>query len=458
MNLSDYRDSILESSAGEASSSEHNTAIPIGLRTPSRSKKPRYTVETDAFSLYSARSNDQYLDLESGQDPIQEMNSQDQQEEEVQEEVGEGDPLIQSELEETRRLVKAIDTIDLSMTETRDKLKTFYKTADETNTLLDMWIRVLSQAEHTQKLLLDPAWEGYNIEESRYRESQERRAAYQQAMEAANRRRSYINPNNHMSTPSSIPSASSSFVAATGSTAASAISSPSLMSVSQLTRDDVSAPTSMQPAERYELVINNKDKETMATTSKQQEQVFEKFEAYDFENDATFQAGIKSIINNNQHKPEKEQQDAIQNAKYFYFARFVQNFDYNQYKAWSTQRWSSTEGSLKAQEQTQSTTEDTMQIEPQPSVNAVTTSDAPTADPNYPKSFQEICELIASGQPIPGIRQIPNNLAEGTPSESRMAPKLKPWEQKKTAAATTDSESVATMESTTEPALTTLDV
>ncbi|KAK3817540.1 MAG: hypothetical protein J3Q66DRAFT_340194, partial [Benniella sp.] len=49
--------------------------------------------------------------------------------------------------------------MDLSMTETRDKLKT----TDETNALLDMWIRVLSQAEHAQNLLLDPAWEGYNI-------------------------------------------------------------------------------------------------------------------------------------------------------------------------------------------------------------------------------------------------------------------------------------------------------
>ncbi|KAF9119549.1 hypothetical protein BGW39_000230, partial [Mortierella sp. 14UC] len=68
-----------------------------------------------------------------------------------------------TELEETRRLVKTFDAIDTSMAEARDKLKTFYKTADETNTLLDMWIRVLSQTEHTQKLLQDPAWEGQTM-------------------------------------------------------------------------------------------------------------------------------------------------------------------------------------------------------------------------------------------------------------------------------------------------------
>ncbi|KAK3817547.1 MAG: hypothetical protein J3Q66DRAFT_369382 [Benniella sp.] len=46
---------------------------------------------------------------------------------------------IQSELETTRRLVKTMEATDLSMAETREKLKTFYKTADETNALLDMW-------------------------------------------------------------------------------------------------------------------------------------------------------------------------------------------------------------------------------------------------------------------------------------------------------------------------------
>ncbi|KAK3813485.1 MAG: hypothetical protein JOS17DRAFT_779380 [Linnemannia elongata] len=172
-----------------------------------------------------------------------------------------------------------------------------------------------------------------------------------------------------------------------------------------------------------------------ASTVQQQEQLFQKFESYDFESDANFQAGLRSIIGNNQNKSAQEQKEAVEKAKYFYYSRFVQNFDYNQYQAWRQ---------LKA-----ATSAD--QDEPQgssapPSTNAAPiinetvaeesqSSSATAADPTYPKSFQEICELIASGKPIPGIRQIPNNLAEGTPSEAKLAPKLKPWEKKKAASA-----------------------
>ncbi|KAF9352916.1 hypothetical protein BGX26_009308 [Mortierella sp. AD094] len=183
----------------------------------------------------------------------------------------------------------------------------------------------------------------------------------------------------------------------------------------------------------------------------QQEQVFEKFEAYDFENDATFQTGLKSIVSNNKTKSEKEQHDAIQNAKFFYFSRFVQPFDYSQYKAWLVKKstTSGNVGSAEAVSEPQSSV--TMTEESQSSLNPDTS--APSADPSYPKSFQEICELIAAGKPIPGIRQIPNNLAEGTPSEAKLAPKLKPWEQKKAAAAAstaTTAEAAAPSESMQE--------
>ncbi|KAF9175287.1 hypothetical protein BGX21_011412 [Mortierella sp. AD011] len=186
----------------------------------------------------------------------------------------------------------------------------------------------------------------------------------------------------------------------------------------------------------------------------QQEQVFEKFEAYDFENDATFQTGLKSIVSNNKTKSEKEQHDAIQNAKFFYFARFVQPFDYNQYKAWHAKKstTSTSAGSAKTVNGPQSDVTTTEESQSSPSPD----SSAPAADPSYPKSFQEICDLIAAGRPIPGIRQIPNNLAEGTPSEAKLAPKLKPWEQKKAAAAaassTTTAEAAAPSESVQESA------
>ncbi|OAQ34507.1 hypothetical protein K457DRAFT_14346 [Linnemannia elongata AG-77] len=169
-----------------------------------------------------------------------------------------------------------------------------------------------------------------------------------------------------------------------------------------------------------------------ASTVQQQEQLFQKFENYDFEADANFQAGLKSIIGNNQNKSAQEQKDAVDKAKYFYYSRFVQSFDYNQYQAWR-QLKSATSSDQDEPQAPSSTTaapivDETVAEESQ-------SSTATAADPTYPKSFQEICELIASGKPIPGIRQIPNNLAEGTPSEAKLAPKLKPWEKKKAASA-----------------------
>ena len=54
-------------------------------------------------------------------------------------------------------------------------------------------------------------------------------------------------------------------------------------------------------------------------------------------------------------------------------------------------------------------------------------------EPPYPISFDEIAEMIASGKPIPGIREIPDTLNEEQPTEAKVA-KLagagrKPWER-----------------------------
>ncbi|KAG0362439.1 hypothetical protein BGZ54_008631, partial [Gamsiella multidivaricata] len=200
------------SSNGQSNSS---TTLPVGLRTPSRvGKRPRYNTDLlssqgDSGPENSASVLGQSQGQEQEQDQQQRVEEDENREERVSEIRAESNatvispPSVRTELEEIRQLNKAFETIDQSMTEARDKLKTFYKTADETNTLLDMWIRVLSQTEHTQKLLQDTAWDGYTMEEARYREHQERRAAYHQAMEEANRRHSLNYINHAMSTPSS---------------------------------------------------------------------------------------------------------------------------------------------------------------------------------------------------------------------------------------------------------------
>ncbi|PUU80929.1 hypothetical protein B9Z19DRAFT_1078151 [Tuber borchii] len=64
---------------------------------------------------------------------------------------------------------------------------------------------------------------------------------------------------------------------------------------------------------------------------------------------------------------------------------------------------------------------------PGPDTSAATPGGAPDAP--YPNSFAYIVELITTGQPIPGIKHIPNELNPAPPSEPVRAKRLKPWEK-----------------------------
>lgn len=67
----------------------------------------------------------------------------------------------------------------------------------------------------------------------------------------------------------------------------------------------------------------------------------------------------------------------------------------------------------------------------------------PQDNPPYPPSFAELARLIATGAPIPGIKHIPDQLAEGEPSKSTLAAQIgqsggtpnqigvKPWEKQR---------------------------
>lgn len=47
----------------------------------------------------------------------------------------------------------------------------------------------------------------------------------------------------------------------------------------------------------------------------------------------------------------------------------------------------------------------------------------------YPTSFAQIVELITSGAPIPGIREIPNTLLTDQATISTVPKRRKPWEK-----------------------------
>ncbi|CAG8646767.1 16065_t:CDS:2 [Funneliformis caledonium] len=160
-------------------------------------------------------------------------------------------------------------------------------------------------------------------------------------------------------------------------------------------------------------------------------QIFKEFENYDFENDATFQSGLPSILNSYQGKPKEEINILQEKAKWFYYSKVIQEFDYNDYLVWKTNinkshlegnqsNISSSSVMLPTDSQESSTKDDNKSARPE---------QATTDNVQYPQSFQQVVEMLATGQQIPGIKQIPNELNKGTPSNPTIKPRPKPWEK-----------------------------
>ena len=67
---------------------------------------------------------------------------------------------------------------------------------------------------------------------------------------------------------------------------------------------------------------------------------------------------------------------------------------------------------------------------PESSGQSAVGSEISTADAApYPSSFNHIVELITSGAPIPGIKEIPDTILEGQASDSTKLVRRKPWEK-----------------------------
>jgi hypothetical protein len=63
---------------------------------------------------------------------------------------------------------------------------------------------------------------------------------------------------------------------------------------------------------------------------------------------------------------------------------------------------------------------------------------APAQEPAYPSSFAHIVELITTGQPVPGIQEIPDTVLTGQDSASTKPKRRKPWEKEDVAATSND--------------------
>ncbi|KXS13862.1 hypothetical protein M427DRAFT_58119, partial [Gonapodya prolifera JEL478] len=179
---------------------------------------------------------------------------------------------------------------------------------------------------------------------------------------------------------------------------------------------------------------------------------FTAFDSYTFDTDEAFQSGARAVLERWKDADEESRREKELAAKAWYFNRFVRPLDLAAYRRWKDA------GELKPQESQPKPQESQPgpSHQPQPSVAPtpapLTSSDlwgppppplnddspAPEVSdgegaegdgPRYPKSFQDLVQMLADGKPIPGIKTIPDTLAESAPSEAKIQARKKPWER-----------------------------
>ncbi|KAF9883031.1 hypothetical protein FE257_004314 [Aspergillus nanangensis] len=167
-------------------------------------------------------------------------------------------------------------------------------------------------------------------------------------------------------------------------------------------------------------------------------ELFERLRAYPFVQDSEFAKGLAIILSHPDHPASEAEinrtDDLVLKAKCFYFTRkesLASPIDVEAYKAWvefTTEPVlsSQTESSGAESQQTHAHTTNPASL----SDNSSQGRDMPlpAQEPTYPSSFAHIVELITTGQPIPGIQEIPDTVLAGHDSLSSKPRRRKPWE------------------------------
>jgi hypothetical protein len=164
----------------------------------------------------------------------------------------------------------------------------------------------------------------------------------------------------------------------------------------------------------------------MATTtdsSLDSSYLFHQLDNYPWDDDQEFQGGLKSITGS--AKDQAQLEHLTLRAKCFYYARKSgTKVDFEGYKRW-------VEG---GREDGQMDGIGSQYVEDAPAVQPIelqntSTGSGAMGDAPKPASFAEICDLIAEGKPIPGIKDIPDTVLEGQSTASQATKRIKPWEK-----------------------------
>ncbi|CAL1606728.1 unnamed protein product [Knipowitschia caucasica] len=125
------------------------------------------------------------------------------------------------------------------------------------------------------------------------------------------------------------------------------------------------------------------------------EDVYCRFDSYDFESDAQFAEGVRSLQNSSRSE------ETLLDLKLFYYNRFVEPIDRSAYKH---------RGSSNG---TSACSGDSQSVETEAAV----------------LSFAEVMKLVQEGKEVPGVKKVDIQPSNQSPAPSQMQRILKPWER-----------------------------
>ncbi|KAF2156479.1 hypothetical protein K461DRAFT_291393 [Myriangium duriaei CBS 260.36] len=169
----------------------------------------------------------------------------------------------------------------------------------------------------------------------------------------------------------------------------------------------------------------------MATETAQPDDIFARVDSYDWDNDQEFQGGLQAILGS-ASSPEQVAHLTLRARCFYYSRKFGTKIDFDGYQAWRNQQHGSeARANTVSQPHVEQHVELPVHAEAATATATAGADSAPSALGNAPTpaTFAEICQLIAEGKPIPGIKEIPDTVLEGQTSTSNVARRKKPWEK-----------------------------
>ncbi|CZT19695.1 uncharacterized protein RCC_05547 [Ramularia collo-cygni] len=149
--------------------------------------------------------------------------------------------------------------------------------------------------------------------------------------------------------------------------------------------------------------------------------LFQQLDNYPWAEDQEFQGGLRAILGSVQD-PQQVEHLTLRAKCYYYARKAGAAVDFDGYKNW-----------VESQRQEGAADNTNYGTNGETASSQAEQADGGMGDAPKPASFAEICDMIAEGKPIPGIKDIPDTILEGQASDQQAQGRKKPWEKSQSA-------------------------